>query len=634
VPTLLRRRPKPVRRRRVLPFSRTAADTTVLPRIIDDNATGLTTGFSTTDTWITDSNGLCLGSSGLYHNTNGTGTASYAFTGLTAGVSYDVAASWSTTAIGATAFPWEILDSDGTTVLDSGTVNQSALPSGFRDINLYDLLGTVTPSGTSLTLKWTVPTETSKRAYVDSARVSVASVVDPTTYDANTSDFSFIGKSTAGTFLGRADAREHRQYGYAVGRFRGTHLVVSGRGGALGVSVDGGAFSTVTPGSATQWSRTTLFSGLSDDWHTVVVRNTTGTFYYDKWSFSLFGSAADAELPDGYVVTADVHYPALDTSYIMGDGATVDTAGVQDRLTTPVALAYDYSARFEASTDELAFMVWGAGNKYRLSVDQAQVGTLATAESVTAYAIIRFTGLDTSRHEYRLWQSSGTASGIAAVWAPGGTVHTDAMTPLDTVLFVGDSVTAGASILTSAGDSGLNWPQQVCNVLRLGCLNRGVAGTGWLTETSSNAHEDLIATYVAHAPDRIISLTGLNDGNAGGFSASAYGDAMEATITGVRASLPTVRWDVFEYLESGATNANTNRSAANAEQLAVVQGIGSANVRNHTTTGVVAHPGDYTDTLHINATGADKVADYMILDLSRKALSTFRRTMRFFRRVG
>src|SRR5688572_988229 len=63
----------------------------------------------------------------------GSNNATWEFTGLSAGVAYKLAITWSFNAGFATNTPYRILDSDGTTVLASGTLNQTKLPGDFAD---------------------------------------------------------------------------------------------------------------------------------------------------------------------------------------------------------------------------------------------------------------------------------------------------------------------------------------------------------------------------------------------------------------------------------------------------------------------------------------------------------------------
>ena len=97
-----------------------------------------------------------------YYHASGTGsnTATWQFTGLTAGASYQIARNWVPYGNRATNSPWQILDSNGSTVLSSGTKNEQNTPAsdytGGSGPCPFEKLGTtVTPSGTSLSVKVT-----------------------------------------------------------------------------------------------------------------------------------------------------------------------------------------------------------------------------------------------------------------------------------------------------------------------------------------------------------------------------------------------------------------------------------------------------------------------------------------------
>ncbi len=93
---------------------------------------------------------------------SGANTAQWSITGLTAGVPVYVAVSYTNHTLYATAAPFSIVDSDGTTVLASTAVDQRNVPNSFYDridgtggccFKLLNGGATVTPTGTTLTIK-------------------------------------------------------------------------------------------------------------------------------------------------------------------------------------------------------------------------------------------------------------------------------------------------------------------------------------------------------------------------------------------------------------------------------------------------------------------------------------------------
>lgn len=92
-----------------------------------------------------------------YHQntaTAGDATASYAFSGLTAAHTYRAYITWATEPNRATDVPWQVLDSNGTTVLASGTVDQSVAPAGIDHAGVsWTHLADIQPTGTTVTVR-------------------------------------------------------------------------------------------------------------------------------------------------------------------------------------------------------------------------------------------------------------------------------------------------------------------------------------------------------------------------------------------------------------------------------------------------------------------------------------------------
>jgi hypothetical protein len=92
----------------------------------------------------------------FYDHAAGTGTnkATWQFTGLTAGATYYPALTWLASGNRATSTPWTMYDSDGTTVLGTGTTNQQAVAVGPQagGVNFQWFSSGFTPTGTSLTI--------------------------------------------------------------------------------------------------------------------------------------------------------------------------------------------------------------------------------------------------------------------------------------------------------------------------------------------------------------------------------------------------------------------------------------------------------------------------------------------------
>lgn len=85
---------------------------------------------------------------------NGSRVATWEFTGLTPGASYEIAATWSTHINRATNAPYTILDSDGSTILGTFLKNQEQEPDDFEESGSnWERLGVVRVTGTTVTVE-------------------------------------------------------------------------------------------------------------------------------------------------------------------------------------------------------------------------------------------------------------------------------------------------------------------------------------------------------------------------------------------------------------------------------------------------------------------------------------------------
>jgi hypothetical protein len=106
----------------------------------------------------------------------GSNTARWTLTGLTAGDTVDVAWTWSPMANRATNTPWTIYDSDGTTVLASGTQNQENAPNDFSDAGAdWENADTVVISGTEISFE--ITDDADEFVIADAVRFEVTSAI-------------------------------------------------------------------------------------------------------------------------------------------------------------------------------------------------------------------------------------------------------------------------------------------------------------------------------------------------------------------------------------------------------------------------------------------------------------------------
>lgn len=112
-------------------------------------------GFSSVGSWSTTPSGW-VGDYWYIASGSGSNSVKFQTAGLGAGLQYGVYLTWVASGNRATNTPWTIYDSDGTTSLATGTINQQSAPSGVTDNGLnWTFLANATPTGTSLTVKLT-----------------------------------------------------------------------------------------------------------------------------------------------------------------------------------------------------------------------------------------------------------------------------------------------------------------------------------------------------------------------------------------------------------------------------------------------------------------------------------------------
>jgi hypothetical protein len=124
---------------------------------IDNTDPGCTVGgggWTVIGSWPTQTYGPTF----LYGQ-NTSATATYLFTGLIPGVPVTIASTWYHDSGTATAAPFKVYDSNGSTLLATWSVNQSGAPTsdwtnpGDPESRPFQILGTATPSGTSLSVE-------------------------------------------------------------------------------------------------------------------------------------------------------------------------------------------------------------------------------------------------------------------------------------------------------------------------------------------------------------------------------------------------------------------------------------------------------------------------------------------------
>jgi len=133
----------------------------------------------------------------VYYIAGGSGTnkATWTFTGLTSGAYYALALTWGAFSNRGTNCTWNILDSNGTTVLATGTIDQTKVAQGLvtGGVAFQWLNAPVTPSGTSLSVQWT--------DHANSYVTADAALLEPTSDSLNCTALTTGNWSSSGTWL-------------------------------------------------------------------------------------------------------------------------------------------------------------------------------------------------------------------------------------------------------------------------------------------------------------------------------------------------------------------------------------------------------------------------------------------------
>lgn len=523
---------------------------------------------------------------------SGANTALWSATGLTPGTPIYLAITWPAAPERPNNVPVTVYDSDGTTVLFSGTINQQVAASDFADDGVgWKSLGsgTFSPTSTSLHVKIT----DAGSGYGVADAVWYDTVPPPVSFSGSNPAIIYGGRftdpySSAGTMLiQKATGAEYRF------NVTGTQLKlgVYGDGSTFSYSVDGGSFTDSAPNSGL--ALLTIFTGLSDTSHTVVIKAGNYTDYTNM--LVVVGAAPALTAPSGYsaqhvVKTADGF--SVDNSYDrFGSTPTEGYIGLMNRG----------SFRFKATTDTIR--VWCRAEtgtaKIGLCVD-GDADNITTATAADTYGWVSFSGLDgNAEHTYRV--ITGPSVFYYSAMASG--VNATPLTPWPADYYQGDSIVAGSTI---ADNDIFNWPARVGLLTNRGWQIKGTAGGTAVTQGVAQKASPGDSTPV---PENVFLEWGYND--HGGYSDATFRAAVTEILTQVAADLPSAKIRWLGIFPGSAANAFTTptRAAMNTAISEQVAAFADADVTyvNTDSLSVVAT----SDSTHPNATGAAAIGDFL-----------------------
>lgn len=297
----------------------------------------------------------------------------------------------------------------------------------------------------------------------------------------------------------------------------GTDAVMFCSGGAatpFHVSVDGGAETNPTISGG----QITLFSGLSDAAHTVMIR------CGDAYS----GGNARLTRPNCFDVTGSApaisafpnHGPKeFTTSTTLGQRTTGEVTasgytspnGAQNRQAEGIVrrgkaerIYVWVSVNFSA-TDELTLLIDGVHDT---------TTTVSPTNADCRWVLLK-TGLDVStEHEYTIISADGssTPADMDAIMfgGTGAQLSSTAVTPKKRIAFWGDSITEGFDGITGKIFRTRGWAGQTCEILNCLPHNRGVSGNTIAQVDARIASELASLASIPGEPDLVVLNPGRN----------------------------------------------------------------------------------------------------------------------------
>lgn len=292
----------------------------------------------------------------------------------------------------------------------------------------------------------------------------------------------------------------------------------------VAISVDGGAFTLVPSMTLTTWTTITAFTGLTDDWHTVIVRDqgtTSGLqFFYDAdTTISVTGAspsiAAVPNLDGQYKVRAS----GVD-AYVVPEGGLANSVNQGNKCKT--VARPDGSFHFKGTISTLSAWVFRDGKQCALWIDGVQQSTVTFPTGSDWGRVTIASGLDSSaEHDYIL--QFGDASLILHdLVTTGGTgVNTTALAARDHDAYYGDSITQGQSGVE--GNSCATYAFKTAMLRGRACYNMGIGSTpirnygAGGAGCTTNAMETRTATVtgLSPAPLDVFVMGGVNDALGG-----------------------------------------------------------------------------------------------------------------------
>jgi lysophospholipase L1-like esterase len=295
------------------------------------------------------------------------------------------------------------------------------------------------------------------------------------------------------------------------------------------VSVDNGAWSAIPCIGA--WGETSIFSGLTDQAHTVLLRHVSGAcnFYLDLPSgVILNGANPKLEAPAGY--GAQIRLSETDAPVrLEGGWESLSAAGYSD---PPLKICgwSDGCVRFIAKCSSVAVWCYQNGIAFKTQMDGADMEGLRVTPEISEYGwFVLLEGLNPLEEKEYSFSVASLPGGYAylyALMAIGGDGVSAAPPPMRPVIvFLGDSITqALIGVQPNSSDGfahrlGIARGVAVCNRgLNGSTVRQFPSGPPQITAMAGESETRLTELVAIHpVPFQIVILYGTNDlGQVGG----------------------------------------------------------------------------------------------------------------------
>jgi lysophospholipase L1-like esterase len=401
----------------------------------------------------------------------------------------------------------------------------------------------------------------------------------------------------------------------------------------LKASVDGGAEATLTNGSVNEFTSVTVFTGLDDVAHTVVIRVTGATVANLFLAFTnvltVTGAAPAFAAPTG---TGPV-YPA---SALRGLGGVDGLWCYQQNpifspgYSYPAILATssvsvwpctDSQVRFRSNATSLKLFLYrpatGAGS-IKVFQDGTAVGGVLACPTVGGADMNWWefvAGLDGAYHNYTVVVVGNVGCYLVNIMTVGGVIDFATTYPRNrgAIGGIGDSITVGTS--GTSGDSTLSFLYKLAVAKNRPSYNGGVGSAYLCSGIVGQVGTSMRYTDITHGSptttfDFVVCLIGVNDIalSSNPPPTTGFQACYQNMLQGIRRNVgPSCKILALGILDTSNAKAGPLRDTYNGLISAAVTAMSDANTSYVDTDDWITPATDCTDGIHPTSAGYDKI---------------------------